>query len=92
MAAVFWRNSVNDRKVKGSGLDGDLSTVPTGSCNCVCFLIRYSTIRCSAGRITTAINPQNMGHGYRAILRHLTIEKEIFFLSHTFEGPKLSSV
>ncbi|GBM46323.1 hypothetical protein AVEN_195275-1 [Araneus ventricosus] len=24
---------VNDRKVKGSGLDRDLSTVPTGSCN-----------------------------------------------------------
>ncbi|GBM92824.1 hypothetical protein AVEN_45853-1 [Araneus ventricosus] len=49
--------SVNDRKVKGSGLDRDLSTVPTGSCNCVCVLGRYSTTRCSAGRITTAINP-----------------------------------
>ncbi|GBN18894.1 hypothetical protein AVEN_239583-1 [Araneus ventricosus] len=31
--------SVNDRKVKGSGLDRDLCTVPTGSCNCVCFLV-----------------------------------------------------
>ncbi|GBM85847.1 hypothetical protein AVEN_37494-1 [Araneus ventricosus] len=62
--------SVNDRKIKGSGLDRDLSTVPTGSCNCVCILGRYSTTRCSAGRITTAINPQNMGLGYRAILFH----------------------
>ncbi|GBO45985.1 hypothetical protein AVEN_246438-1 [Araneus ventricosus] len=41
---VCWRpqhsgeTSVNDRKVKGSGLDRDLSTVPTGSCNCVCVL------------------------------------------------------
>ncbi|GBN02615.1 hypothetical protein AVEN_179869-1 [Araneus ventricosus] len=60
--------SVSDRKVKGSGLDRDLSTVPTGSCNCVCVLGQYSTTRCSAGRITTAINPQNMGLGYKAIL------------------------
>ncbi|GBM89675.1 hypothetical protein AVEN_122823-1 [Araneus ventricosus] len=50
--------SGNDRKVKGSGLDRDLSTVPTGSCNCVCVLGRYSTTRCSPGRITTAINSQ----------------------------------
>ncbi|GBN26035.1 hypothetical protein AVEN_86875-1 [Araneus ventricosus] len=28
--------SVNDRKVKGSRLDRDLSTVPTCSCNCIC--------------------------------------------------------
>ncbi|GBM09463.1 hypothetical protein AVEN_141387-1 [Araneus ventricosus] len=62
--------SVNDGKVKGSGLGRVLSTVPTGSCNCVCVLGRYSTTRCSAGRIATAINLQNMGLGYRAILFH----------------------
>ncbi|GBM05325.1 hypothetical protein AVEN_46867-1 [Araneus ventricosus] len=39
--------SVNDRKVKGSGLDRDLSTVPTGSCNCVCVGIRQSSVRCN---------------------------------------------
>ncbi|GBL87435.1 hypothetical protein AVEN_118373-1 [Araneus ventricosus] len=61
--------SVNDRKVKGIGLDRDLSTVSTGSCNCICGG-RYSTTRCSAGRITTAINPQNTGLGYRAVLFH----------------------
>ncbi|GBN93718.1 hypothetical protein AVEN_213104-1 [Araneus ventricosus] len=66
----YGETSVNDRKVNGSGLDRDLSTVPTRSCNCVCVLGRYSTTRCSAGRITTAINPQNMGLGYRAILFH----------------------
>ncbi|GBM05250.1 hypothetical protein AVEN_181632-1 [Araneus ventricosus] len=43
--------SVNDRKVKGSELDRDLSTVPTGSCNCVCVLGRYSTTRCSIGQM-----------------------------------------
>ncbi|GBO17290.1 hypothetical protein AVEN_200093-1 [Araneus ventricosus] len=50
--------SVIDRKVKGSGLDRDLSTVPTGSGNCVCVLGQYSTTRCSVGRITTAIPRQ----------------------------------
>ncbi|GBN25407.1 hypothetical protein AVEN_123058-1 [Araneus ventricosus] len=52
--------SVNDRKVKGSGLDRDLSIVPMCSCNCVYVLGRYSATRCSAGRITTAINPQRL--------------------------------
>ncbi|GBL82311.1 hypothetical protein AVEN_252477-1 [Araneus ventricosus] len=53
-----WPEGLNDRQVKGSGLYRDLSTVPTGSCNCVCVLGRYSTTRCPAGRITMAINPQ----------------------------------
>ncbi|GBM75240.1 hypothetical protein AVEN_200474-1 [Araneus ventricosus] len=39
--------SVNDRKVKGSGLERDLSTVPTGSYNCICVLGRFLTTRCS---------------------------------------------
>ncbi|GBO06266.1 hypothetical protein AVEN_145575-1 [Araneus ventricosus] len=41
-------------------VDRELSTVPTGSCNCVCVLGLYSTTRCSAGRITTAINPKRL--------------------------------
>ncbi|GBM18022.1 hypothetical protein AVEN_238411-1 [Araneus ventricosus] len=41
-------------------VDRDLSTVPTGSCNCGCVLGRYSTTRCSAGRITTAIYPKRL--------------------------------
>ncbi|GBO00198.1 hypothetical protein AVEN_217704-1 [Araneus ventricosus] len=45
-------------RAKGIGLDRDFSRVPTGSCNCVCVFGRYSTTRCSPGRITTAINPQ----------------------------------
>ncbi|GBL81165.1 hypothetical protein AVEN_83211-1 [Araneus ventricosus] len=96
--------SVNDRKVKGSGLDRDLSTVPTGSCKCVCVLGRYSTSRRAVGRITTEINPQRrlwnaeartIGTGlfYLFALEKLTIDKEFFFvLSHTFWVPKLSSV
>ncbi|GBM52623.1 hypothetical protein AVEN_16737-1 [Araneus ventricosus] len=92
--------SVNDRKVKGSGLDRELSTIPRGSCNCVCVFGRYSTTRCSAGRIKTAINPQRrlwnaetrtLVQGYFILfaLEKLTIEKEFFFLlSHTSWGPK----
>ncbi|GBM80754.1 hypothetical protein AVEN_10620-1 [Araneus ventricosus] len=56
--------SVDDRKVKGSGLDRDLSIVPTGSCNCVCVLGRHSTTHCSAGRIVTAINHGPWVQGY----------------------------
>ncbi|GBM00510.1 hypothetical protein AVEN_111738-1 [Araneus ventricosus] len=41
-------------------VDRELSTVPTGSFNYVCVLGRYSTTRCSAGRITTAIDPQRL--------------------------------
>ncbi|GBO34231.1 hypothetical protein AVEN_221119-1, partial [Araneus ventricosus] len=81
--------SVNYRKVKGSGLDKDLSTVPTGSCNCVCVLGRYSTTRCSAGRITTAINPQSMGLGYRAILFHC-FRKAYYRERYLFFSPTLS--
>ncbi|GBN97631.1 hypothetical protein AVEN_34013-1 [Araneus ventricosus] len=57
---------VNDRRSKE--VDGDLSTVPTGSCRLRMRLgsvfalfssnLAYSTTRCSAGRITTAINPE----------------------------------
>ncbi|GBN17932.1 hypothetical protein AVEN_125329-1 [Araneus ventricosus] len=81
--------SVSDRKVKGSGLDRDLSTVPAGSCNCVCVLGRYSTTRCSAGRITTAINLQNMGLGYRAILFHC-FRKAYYRERDLFFSPTLS--
>ncbi|GBO33652.1 hypothetical protein AVEN_141286-1 [Araneus ventricosus] len=83
-------------------VDRELSTVPTGSCNSVCVLGRYSTTRCSADRITTAINPKrlnaetwDLGTGlfYLFALEKLTIEKEFFFsLSRTSWEPKLSSV
>ncbi|GBM86696.1 hypothetical protein AVEN_222221-1 [Araneus ventricosus] len=75
----------------------ELSTVPTGSSNCVCVLGRYSTTCCSAGRITTAINPKRLnaetlalgtGLFYLIALEKLIIEKEFLFLSHTFWGPK----
>ncbi|GBM43968.1 hypothetical protein AVEN_241698-1 [Araneus ventricosus] len=84
--------SVIDRKVKGSGLDRDFSTVPTGSGNCVCVLGQYSTTRCSAGRITTAINPQNMGLGYRSISFHCFRtayyrERDLFFSPALSGGP-----
>ncbi|GBL96569.1 hypothetical protein AVEN_207756-1 [Araneus ventricosus] len=77
-------------------VDRELSTVPTGSCNCVCVLGRYSTTRCSAGRITTAINPKRLnaetwalgtGLFYLFALEKLTIEKQFFFfLSPTLPG------
>ncbi|GBN35211.1 hypothetical protein AVEN_155175-1 [Araneus ventricosus] len=76
--------SVNDRKVKGIGLDRDLSTVPYGSCNCVCFLGRYSTTRCSPGRITTAINPQQFICFRKAYYR----ERVLFSLPH-FLGTQI---
>ncbi|GBM97397.1 hypothetical protein AVEN_821-1 [Araneus ventricosus] len=44
--------SVNDRKVKGSGLDRDLSIVPTGYCNCVCVLDSRSSIDTLKGHRT----------------------------------------
>ncbi|GBM31795.1 hypothetical protein AVEN_166901-1 [Araneus ventricosus] len=75
--------SLNDRKVKGSGQGRDLSIVPTGSCNCVCVLGWNSTTRCSAGRITAAINPERSISFRKACYR----EKLPFFLSHTFWGP-----
>ncbi|GBM90976.1 hypothetical protein AVEN_77437-1, partial [Araneus ventricosus] len=50
-------NRASVERAKGIGLNRDFSTVPTGSCNSVCVLGRYSTTRCSPGRITTAINP-----------------------------------
>ncbi|GBM51381.1 hypothetical protein AVEN_168767-1 [Araneus ventricosus] len=92
--------SLNNRKVKGSGLDRDLSTVPTGSCNCVCVLDRYSTTLCSAGRITTAINTRRrlwnaetrtLGTGlfYLFALEKLTIEKEFFFSLPHFLGAQI---
>ncbi|GBN05733.1 hypothetical protein AVEN_82652-1 [Araneus ventricosus] len=38
--------SGKDRKVKGIGLDRDVSSIPTGSCNCVCVLgIRPPAVR-----------------------------------------------
>ncbi|GBM10017.1 hypothetical protein AVEN_24001-1 [Araneus ventricosus] len=80
--------SVNDRKVKGSGLDRDLSIVPTGYCNCVCVLGWYSTTRCSAGPITTAINPQRLICFRKAYYRERIL---LFFVSHTSWEPKLSS-
>ncbi|GBM83227.1 hypothetical protein AVEN_81994-1 [Araneus ventricosus] len=79
--------------------DRDFSTVPTGSCNCVCVLGRYSTTRCSADQISTAINPQRwlwdaeewtLGTGlfYLFALEKLTIEEEFFFsLPHFLGGP-----
>ncbi|GBN98856.1 hypothetical protein AVEN_162872-1 [Araneus ventricosus] len=74
-------------------VDRDLSTVSTASCNCVCVLGRYSTTRCSAGRITTAINPQNTAFGIRLFyfiaLEKLTIEKEIFLSLPHFLGAQI---
>ncbi|GBM25688.1 hypothetical protein AVEN_207460-1 [Araneus ventricosus] len=76
-------------------VDRELSTVPTGSCYCVCVLGWYSTTRCSAGRITTAINPKRLnaetwalgtGLFYLFALEKLTIEKEFFFFSPTLPG------
>ncbi|GBM10300.1 hypothetical protein AVEN_50015-1 [Araneus ventricosus] len=78
-------------------VDRDLSTVPTGGCNCVCVLGRYSNTSFSTGRITTAINPQRrlwnaetwtLGTGlvYLFALEKLTIEKEFFFFSPTLPG------
>ncbi|GBL73889.1 hypothetical protein AVEN_230834-1 [Araneus ventricosus] len=72
-------------------VDRELSTVPTGSCNCVCVLGRYSTTRCSAGRITTAINPErrNMGLGYRAILFTYYRERVHYFSLTHFLGAQI---
>ncbi|GBM21472.1 hypothetical protein AVEN_161077-1 [Araneus ventricosus] len=89
MAATSGETSVNDRKVKESGLDRDLSTVPAGSCNCICVLGWYSTTRCLGGRITTAINPQNMGLGYKAILFHC-FRKAYYRERYLFFSPTLS--
>ncbi|GBL80597.1 hypothetical protein AVEN_225280-1 [Araneus ventricosus] len=81
-------------------VDRDLSTVPTDSCNCVSVLGRYSTTLCSAGRITTAINPQRrfwnaetwaLGTAlfYLFALEKLTIEKEFFFSLPHFLGAQI---
>ncbi|GBN69147.1 hypothetical protein AVEN_171469-1, partial [Araneus ventricosus] len=79
-------------------VDRELSTVPTGSCNCVCVLGRSSTARCSAGRITTAINPKRLnaetwalgtGLFYLFALEKLTIEKEFLFFSPTLPGAQI---
>ncbi|GBN71313.1 hypothetical protein AVEN_201369-1 [Araneus ventricosus] len=85
-------------------VDKELSTVPTGSFNCVCVLCLYSTTRCSAGRITTtAINPKRLNAETWALgiltsirrlfhlfaLEKLTIEKEFFFSLPHFLGAQI---
>ncbi|GBL79306.1 hypothetical protein AVEN_92514-1 [Araneus ventricosus] len=79
-------------------VDRKFSTVPTGSSNCVCVLCRYSTTRCSAGRITTAINPKRLNAEtwvlgtrlfYLFALEKLTIEKEFFFPLPHFLGAQI---
>ncbi|GBN28569.1 hypothetical protein AVEN_59823-1 [Araneus ventricosus] len=74
----------------------ELSTVPTGSCNCVCVLGRYSITCCSAGRITTAINPKRLNAEIWALgtglfhlfaLEKLIIEKGFFSLPIRPGGP-----
>ncbi|GBO28357.1 hypothetical protein AVEN_213759-1 [Araneus ventricosus] len=81
---------------RSNEVDRELSTVPTGSCNCVCVLGRYSTTRCSAGRITTAINPKRLNAErwalgtklvYLFALGKLTIEKESFSSPTLPRGP-----
>ncbi|GBN85687.1 hypothetical protein AVEN_156697-1 [Araneus ventricosus] len=75
------KTSVNDQKVKGSGLNRDLTIVAMGYCNCVSVLGQYSTKHCSAGRITTAINPQ------RFICFRKAYDKErLLFFSRTLPG------
>ncbi|GBL58757.1 hypothetical protein AVEN_68700-1 [Araneus ventricosus] len=71
-------------------VDRDLSTVPTGSCNCVCVLGQYSTNRCSNydGNKSQTTERRNMGLGYRYILfvcfrKAYYRERILFFLSHT---------
>ncbi|GBM39365.1 hypothetical protein AVEN_119031-1 [Araneus ventricosus] len=80
-------------------VDRELSTAtPTGSCNCVCVLGRCSTTRCSAGRITTAINSKRLnaetwalgtGLFYLFALEKLTIEKDFFFSLPHFLGAQI---
>ncbi|GBL72362.1 hypothetical protein AVEN_115299-1 [Araneus ventricosus] len=76
-------------------VDRELSTIPSGSCNCVCVLGRYSTTSSSAGRISTAINPKRLnaetwalgtGLFYLFALEKLTIKKEFFSFSPTLPG------
>ncbi|GBN00608.1 hypothetical protein AVEN_167531-1 [Araneus ventricosus] len=79
-------------------VDRELSAIPTGSCNCVCVLGRYSTTRCSAGRITMAINPKRLnaetwalgtGLFYLFALEKLSKEKEFFFSLPRFLGAQI---
>ncbi|GBL92178.1 hypothetical protein AVEN_5650-1 [Araneus ventricosus] len=83
--------SVNDRKVKGSGLDRDLSTIPTGSCNCVCVLGWYSTTRCSAG--STVVERRNTDLENRTILficfRKAYYRERVLFFSPTLPGAQI---
>ncbi|GBN08046.1 hypothetical protein AVEN_134287-1 [Araneus ventricosus] len=79
-------------------VDRELSTVPTGSFNCVYVLGLYSTTPCSAGRIMTAINPKRLNAETWALgtglfhlfaLEKLTIEKEFFFSLPHFLGAQI---
>ncbi|GBL92590.1 hypothetical protein AVEN_123769-1 [Araneus ventricosus] len=71
-----------------------------GSCNYVCVLGRYSNTRCSAGRITTAINPRRRLWDaetwtldtwlfYLFAFEKFTIEKEFFFSLLHFLGAQI---
>ncbi|GBM21743.1 hypothetical protein AVEN_118274-1 [Araneus ventricosus] len=88
--------SVNDRKVKGSGLDKDLSTVPTGSCMRLGSVFDHPLFGWSNYDSNKFQTPErrNMGLGYRLFylfaLEKITTEKELFFVSRTSWGPKLS--
>ncbi|GBM25687.1 hypothetical protein AVEN_207459-1 [Araneus ventricosus] len=80
-------------------VDRELGTIPTGSCNCVCVLGRYSTTRCFGwwnygGNKSQTTECRNMGLGYRAILfvcfrkAHYR-EKVLFFSLPHFMGAQI---